>query len=69
VPSPTQTGIIPNCNKWAAASGMDYCYIFAQEHGITTDQLYAWNTVLGSGGSNCSTSLWKGYYYCIGVSG
>jgi len=69
VPSPTQTGITANCNKWAAASGTDYCYIFAQEHGITTDQLYAWNTVLGSGGSNCSTSLWKGYYYCIGVSG
>jgi hypothetical protein len=67
-PSPTQTGITAKCNKWAEASGTDYCYIFAQNNNITTDQLYQWNTVLGSGGSNCSTDFWKGYYYCIGVS-
>jgi len=67
-PSPTQSGISPKCNKWAEAGDGDYCYIFAQNNGITTAQLYQWNTVLGSGGANCSTLFWKGEYYCVGVS-
>ncbi|KAI8630383.1 hypothetical protein F5Y19DRAFT_474775 [Xylariaceae sp. FL1651] len=68
-PSPTQdNSIVSNCNKYAIAVKGDYCYIFAQEHGITTDQLYAWNAVLGVGGANCGTMFWLDYYYCIGVS-
>lgn len=68
VPSPTQSGISPKCNEYAQAEDGDYCYLFAQEHGISTDDLYAWNTVLGTDGANCGTLFWAGYYYCIGVS-
>ena len=53
VPSPTQAGIATNCNKYKFAKGGDYCSKFAQDIGITTDNLYTWNPVLGSGGSNC----------------
>jgi LysM repeat protein len=67
-PSPTQPGISANCNKYMIAKSGDYCYKFAQDNGISTDNLYAWNTVLGSGGSNCGTKFFLGYYYCIGVS-
>jgi LysM repeat protein len=67
-PGPTQSGITPACNKFAEVVSGDGCFSFAQEHGITTDQLYAWNTMLGSGGSNCATALWLGNYYCVGVS-
>ena len=67
-PSPTQSGIAANCNKYQIAKSGDYCYQFAQDNGITTDQLYAWNTILGANGANCSTNFQAGVYYCIGVS-
>lgn len=65
---PTQAGIASNCNKYAVANAGDYCYKFASDYGITTDQLYSWNTVLGTDGSNCSTLFQAGYSYCVGVS-
>jgi len=67
-PGPTQSGITSSCNKFAEAVSGDGCSSFAQEHGITTTQLYAWNTMLGSDGSNCATALWLGNCYCIGVT-
>ncbi|KAL8699133.1 MAG: hypothetical protein Q9201_006182 [Fulgogasparrea decipioides] len=68
VPSPTQAGIASNCNKYKIAQSGDYCSKFAQDNSVSTDDLYAWNPVLGSGGSNCNTQFFLGYYYCIGVS-
>lgn len=68
-PSPTQSGIVANCNKYYLAKSGDGCYSFAQENAITTNQLYAWNTQLGASGQNCGTQFWAGYYYCVGVSG
>jgi LysM repeat protein len=67
-PSPTQSGIATNCNKYAMAQSGEYCSLFAQEHGISTDNLYKWNTVLGANGANCDTQFFAGYEYCIGVS-
>ena len=67
-PSPTQSGISSNCNNYAIAQSGDYCSIFAQNHGISTNNLYAWNTVLGTNGANCDTQFFLGYYYCIGVN-
>jgi LysM repeat protein len=69
VPSPIQSGVASNCNQYAEAVSGDTCYGFAQEHGVTTANLYAWNTVLGLNGANCDSELFVGYYYCIGVSG
>ncbi|KAH8680676.1 hypothetical protein BX600DRAFT_444897 [Xylariales sp. PMI_506] len=65
---PTQAGIAANCNKIVAAQSGDYCYIFAQNNGITTAQLYAWNPVLGANGENCSTEFQLGEGYCVSVS-
>jgi LysM repeat protein len=68
IPSPTQSGITPNCNKYQQAHTGDYCYKFAGDNGITTDQLYAWNKILGDGGVNCSSNFQATYWYCVGVS-
>ncbi|KAI0905819.1 hypothetical protein F4823DRAFT_113363 [Ustulina deusta] len=68
IPSPTQpNSIASNCDKYQITVSGDYCYIFAQDNGITVDQLAGWNTVLGAGGANCDTEFWLGYYYCVGV--
>ena len=67
-PTPTQSGIAANCNNYTKASSGDYCAKFAQENNVTTDNLYAWNSVLGSGGSNCNTAFYANYYYCISAS-
>ncbi|KAL8738008.1 MAG: hypothetical protein Q9181_001147 [Wetmoreana brouardii] len=68
-PAPTQAGIAPDCNSYAKAISGDYCQKFAQNNNITPDELYAWNTVLGAGGSNCTTQFYANYYYCVGVTG
>lgn len=67
VPSPTQPGIADNCDSYAKAQDGEYCSEFATTHNITTANLYAWNTVLGTDGKNCGSEFFKGYYYCIGV--
>lgn len=66
-PGPTQTGIVTNCNKYAQAPDGLGCFDFATNNGITPDQLYTWNTVLGVSGSNCGTLFWKGEWYCVGL--
>lgn len=68
-PSPTQPGIASKCNNYAEAQSGEYCFLFAQEHGVSTTDLYTWNTVLGTNGANCNTKFLLGYYYCIGVGG
>jgi hypothetical protein len=67
-PGPTQAGIAKNCNKFAQAANGTGCWDMAHNNGITTDQLYAWNTVLGAGGANCGTKFWVNEWYCVGVS-
>ena len=67
-PTPTQSGIAKNCNKYAKAIVGDTCFGFAQANDITTDQLYEWNTILGSGGAQCSTQFQANTYYCVSVS-
>ncbi|OBT81991.1 hypothetical protein VE02_09310 [Pseudogymnoascus sp. 03VT05] len=64
-PGPTQAGIVSNCNGYAMAPKGSDCSLFASDNGITLDQLYAYNTVLGADGANCGTSFWADEYYCI----
>ncbi|KAF2766280.1 hypothetical protein EJ03DRAFT_345213 [Teratosphaeria nubilosa] len=64
-PTPTQSGIVSNCDKYAKTSSGDTCAGFAADQGIGTAQLYTWNTQLGAQGQNCSTEFWAGYYYCV----
>lgn len=68
LPYPTQSGIIASCNKFKDAESGDYCSKFASDNGITTQQLYAWNPVLGANGENCNTLFQAGVDYCVGVS-
>lgn len=67
-PGPTQSGIVANCVKFAEADGGLGCYDFAAAHGITTAQLYQWNSILGANGENCGSAFWAKEYYCVGVS-
>ncbi|KDN63841.1 putative LysM domain-containing protein [Colletotrichum sublineola] len=67
-PGPTQTGIVSSCSKFAEAPSGVVCGDFASSNGISTDQLYAWNTVLGAHGENCASSMWAGEYYCVGIT-
>jgi hypothetical protein len=67
-PGPTQTGIVANCNKFAAVTAGSGCFDFAAANGITPAQLFAWNSILGVNGANCGTNLLADEYYCVGVS-
>lgn len=53
-PTATQSGIASGCNNYAEAKKGDDCYDFAIAHSIQPAQLYAWNSVLGPNGANCS---------------
>lgn len=66
-PGPTQSGIISTCNKYLMANEGGTCPVFANRAGISTAQLYAWNSVLGNNGQNCQGSFWGNTYYCVGV--
>ena len=65
LPYPTQSDITPTCDKYVDAKAGDYCYLFAQNNNITTDELYSWNGILGPNGANCSTEFQAGYDYCV----
>jgi hypothetical protein len=67
-PGPTQAGISAKCNRYAEAIANDSCDSFARRNAITNANLYAWNTVLGTNGANCGSSLWAQEYYCVSVS-
>ena len=54
-PSPTQPGISPSCNKYSQAHEAVQFAQFANASGITADNLYSWNTVLGPTGDSCSS--------------
>jgi hypothetical protein len=41
---------------------------FSKIHNILPAQLYAWNSVLGLNGADCSTKFWAGEFYCIGAT-
>lgn len=63
-PGPTQTGIASTCNKFAIPDSGQGCWDFATAHGITLDQLYAWNPAVGQ-----CTAFLAGEAYCIGILG
>jgi hypothetical protein len=67
-PGSTQAGITPYCTKYEKANAGGSCPVFANRVGITTSQLYAWNSVLGDNGQNCGSSFWGDTFYCVGVS-
>jgi hypothetical protein len=63
-PTPYQTGMATNCNKFHLVVSGDQCGTVATSAGITLANFYLWNPAVGS---TCAT-LDLGDYVCIGVS-
>ncbi|PIG86000.1 hypothetical protein AARAC_011340, partial [Aspergillus arachidicola] len=57
-PTPTQEGMVLNCNRFYKVVDNDGCWDIANNHGITTDQFHAWNPAVQD---DCS-KLWPNYY-------
>ncbi|EGP85831.1 uncharacterized protein MYCGRDRAFT_45634, partial [Zymoseptoria tritici IPO323] len=68
LPFPTQSGITPDCNKYMDAKKGDYCSKFATDNGISEEQLYDWNPILGKDGADCDTKFQASTEYCVGIS-
>lgn len=64
-PSPTQTGMVTNCNRFHLVVTGEGCATMQTKYGITLAQLVAWNPAIQS---DCS-SLWLNTHACVGVIG
>lgn len=64
-PTPTQTGMVSNCNKFHLVADGDGCASIGSKYGLTAAQLYSWNPAIGN---NCQ-SMWLNTYLCVGVVG
>ncbi|EEQ32195.1 LysM domain-containing protein [Microsporum canis CBS 113480] len=62
-PTPTQPGMVANCNKFHQVVSGDSCFDISNAAGISLDNFYAWNPTVG----NTCSSLWVQYYVCIGI--
>ena len=60
-PGPTQPGIVDGCRAYYLAVAGDGCWDIANNHGISLEDLYAWNPALNG---DCS-GLWPDYAYCV----
>ncbi|KAI0141570.1 carbohydrate-binding module family 50 protein [Xylariaceae sp. FL1272] len=63
-PTPTQAGMVTNCDSFHLVVSGDTCATVAAAAGISTSNFYAWNPAVG--GSACQ-SLQANTYACIGV--
>ncbi|KAL4940189.1 hypothetical protein BDV06DRAFT_197177 [Aspergillus oleicola] len=64
-PTPTQVGMVAGCTDFHSVEDGDQCDVIASEYGISSDDFYTWNPGVGT---SCS-SLWLGYYVCVGRRG
>lgn len=65
LPSKTQQGFPPNCKKWVEARTGDTCWAIGNTNGVSLEQLYRLNPVLGTNGENCGAQIWPEYFYCL----
>ncbi|KAK8145099.1 hypothetical protein G3M48_004923 [Beauveria asiatica] len=61
VPSPHQTGIAPDCDKYYLVAKGDTCGSITDKFGISMDQLTKWNPAIDK---DCN-GFWAGYYICV----
>jgi len=64
-PTPTQSGMASNCNKFYRVQSGDQCGLIASENGVDLQNFYAWNPAVGD---DCRTLI-ADYYVCVGVIG
>ncbi|KAI1151806.1 hypothetical protein F4825DRAFT_451089 [Nemania diffusa] len=65
-PTPTQPGMVPNCDAFYFVQSGDGCQAIADKNGITLTQFTTWNPQVG--GSAC-TGLWASVYVCVSIIG
>lgn len=63
-PTPVQTGMVKNCNKFYDVVKDDGCEAIVKENGIALDDFYSWNPVVKSDFSGLQANV----YVCIRVS-
>ena len=61
-PTPTQAGMVANCNKFHKVAANDQRGTIATKYSISLANVYSWNAAVGN---NCG-SVWLGYYCCVG---
>ncbi|KAH8655300.1 hypothetical protein BX600DRAFT_525233 [Xylariales sp. PMI_506] len=61
-PSPIQTGMVTNCDKFYDVKANDTCYDISLDNGISLDTFYSWNPAV-----NGCADLETGVYVCIGI--
>ncbi|KAF5002925.1 hypothetical protein FDECE_10480 [Fusarium decemcellulare] len=64
-PSPIQSGMVENCNKFYKVQKGEICKVIAAKFDIPEDNIKKWNPGVGS---DC-TGIWANVYVCIGVIG
>ncbi|PWY88126.1 hypothetical protein BO94DRAFT_441732, partial [Aspergillus sclerotioniger CBS 115572] len=62
-PSPTQSGMVSNCDAFYLVASGDTCTTVAQKKAVSVTDIVSWNPGVGTG----CTNLWLGYYICVGV--
>ncbi|RAK95290.1 LysM peptidoglycan-binding domain-containing protein [Aspergillus ibericus CBS 121593] len=62
-PSPTQSGMVSNCDAFYLVATGDTCTTVAQKKAVSVTDIVSWNPGVGTG----CTNLWLGYYICVGV--
>ncbi|KAK8101915.1 LysM domain-containing protein [Apiospora kogelbergensis] len=62
-PTPTQSGMTPNCKTFHFVAANENCATIAARYRITTSQFVSWNPAAGSG----CTGLWANTYACVAV--
>lgn len=61
-PTPYQSGMITDCDKFYDVESGDGCWGIASSYGIALTDFYSWNP----GVSSCS-ALYPSYYVCVGT--
>ena len=64
-PTPIQSGMTDNCNKFFPVKKNDTCWDISNTNGILLEDLYLWNTFI----TPPCEGLWAGFNICIGVLG
>ena len=64
-PTPTQPGMVNNCDAFHKVKSGDTCAAIASQYGISVGQLTTWNPQVGA---SC-TGMWLDYYICVSVVG
>ena len=65
-PTPTQPGMVSNCDAFHKVATGDSCDTIASKNGITVAQFLEWNTAIG--GKACN-GLWADAYVCVSIIG